>query len=111
MSNNNILKHQDIKNNILVELPSSRFFRAYKPSLKILNKLKLRRIKNEMTIAAKTNRYYHLWWHPENFGAFPDECLHELELILKHFAKLKKQFDFKSMSMNEYASKLKNKSV
>lgn len=52
----------------MIEIPASRFFRPFKNNEKIIQRLKLNRIKNEMTFAAKKGRNYHLWWHPHNFG-------------------------------------------
>ena len=31
-------------------------------------KLKMKRIKAQMTYAAKNDKLFHLWWHPHNFG-------------------------------------------
>lgn len=79
-------------------LPSSRF---YKPvsSRSILDKMRLRRIKNEMLIAARKGRGYHLWWHPHNFGDNPKQSLVDLEIVLKYYQKLKAKYEFQSMSM------------
>lgn len=79
-------------------LPSSRF---YKPvsSRKVLNKMRLRRVKNEMLRAARKGRGYHLWWHPHNFGDNPEQSLVDLEVVLKYYIKLKKEYDFQTMSM------------
>ena len=45
-----------------------------------------------MTMAAKNNAYYHLWWNPENFGTHPNECMHELQQIANHFHQLKSKY-------------------
>ena len=55
----------------IVNIPSSRFLRPYNPSVEMLDFFRLKRIKNEMTYAAKNNQLYHLWWHPHNFGKIP----------------------------------------
>jgi len=89
-----------IKDEVLV-LPSSRFLRPYSKSEKIIQVLKFRRIKKEMTFAAKNNLVYHLWWHPHNFGNSLDENLKYLEKILEHFNILNKQYSFSSKSMIE----------
>lgn len=109
-TNKNLVKHSDIaKDQIgILELPSSRFFRSYSPQLPLLNNLKMKRILNEMTYAAKTKRYYHIWWHPENFGAYPDQCMAELEIVLKHFKILEAEYGFTSMTMKEYTETLNN---
>ncbi len=46
----------------LMHLPASRFFRPYKKSEEKIQKLKIKRIKSEMSYAAQSNKNYHLWW-------------------------------------------------
>ena len=84
-----------------VMLPASRLFVPWRANTPILNYLKLRRIIDEMTYAAINSSYYHLWWHPENFGDNPDECLNEMRLIANHYAMLKKKYNFQSCTMQE----------
>lgn len=79
---------------------ASRFLRPYEES-GILRHLKLARIKKEMTIAAQNNKVYHLWWHPHNFGANPEESLQDLSKILTHYRHCRQQFDFQSATMAE----------
>ena len=85
-------------------LPASRLYRPWQKKYPFLNKAKLNRILNEMTDAAKKGAYYHLWWHPENFGTHPDECLKELETILQHYQMLNKKYSLQSMTMHEAAT-------
>ena len=82
---------------------ASRLLRPYS-SNKILNKLKLRHILNEMSKAAKNKEIYHLWWHPHNFGNHPTESLEDLETLLKHFQRLKNKYGFESLNMKELAN-------
>ncbi len=84
----------------LVLLPASRFFRPIS-GLSILNKLRINRIKKEMSLAAKKNKVYHLWWHPHNFGNQPELALSELENILSHYKKLNKKYHFISIKMSD----------
>lgn len=81
------------------QIPASRFLRPWHPN-RLLNSLKIRRIKDEMTFAAKNNSLYHLWWHPHNFGTNPIECLADLKIILDHFRDLKKKYGMLSLHMN-----------
>ncbi len=83
-------------------LPSSRFLRSWMPKNKILNFIKLSRIKFEMTHAAKYKKYYHVWWHPENFGNHPNECFSELKIIIDHYLNLQNKYGFKSVTMGEF---------
>jgi peptidoglycan/xylan/chitin deacetylase (PgdA/CDA1 family) len=82
-------------------LPASRFLRPFCGKEKMIQKLKVTRIKKEMTMAAKNNRSYHLWWHPHNFGYFVDENMTYLEDILKHYKELREKYNFESNSMIE----------
>ena len=64
-----------------LEIPASRFLRPYCRNESAIQRLKLDRIKREMTFAAKNNRNYHLWWHPHNFGFYTEENLSSLKEI------------------------------
>jgi peptidoglycan/xylan/chitin deacetylase (PgdA/CDA1 family) len=79
---------------------ASRLLRPYSQN-KLLNNLKLKRIKSEMSYAAKNNEIYHLWWHPHNFGDFPENNLSDLRQILEHYVLCKNKWGFQSFSMNE----------
>ncbi len=82
-------------------LPTSRLYRAWTDKSSVLNTLKMRRLLQEMKDAAIRNRYYHLWWHPHNFGFHPKQCLQELETILKTYQQLHRQYGFSSYTMIE----------
>ena len=84
-----------------INIPSSRFLRPFDPRLNFLESLRLNRICNEMTYAAKHNRLYHLWWHPHNFGKHIDENFAFLKKILEHFSNLKEKYHFQSLNMKE----------
>ncbi len=89
-----------------LQLPASRLYRAWTEKSAVLNRLKLQRILNEMSYAARTGGYYHLWWHPHNFGWHPEECMEELKNILIHYKRLKKKYGFESLTMLETKQKL-----
>ena len=89
-----------------LQLPASRLYRPWKPGQPLQNKLKMRRILNEMTAAAKRGAYYHIWWHPHNFGNHPEQCLAELQQIANHFNYLHKKYGFQSLTMNEITEKI-----
>ena len=88
------------KSRRFIDIPASRFLRSYSKKLFLFERLRLRRIKNEMTNAAKNNRNYHLWWHPHNFGKNTKENFIFLEEILNHFNFLHLKYGFKSTNMN-----------
>jgi len=86
-----------------VNIPASRFLKPYNKRLAWLEKLKLKRIMNEMTVAAKRNELYHLWWHPHNFGENLKENMDNLTVLLDHYKKLNKTYGFTNLTMKEAA--------
>lgn len=88
----------------IIDLPSSRFLRPYNSKLKLLEPLRLRRIKNSLLSAAKKNEVFHLWWHPHNYGIDIDENIYFLREILKFSAQLKEEYGLKSLTMGEAAA-------
>ncbi len=99
----------DIKEGKLFNVKASRLLRPYLSKFALFEGLKLKRIKNEMTDAAKHNRVYHLWWHPHNFGINQMQNLRMLEVILKHYQYLSKNYKFQSYTMRELSELLTNK--
>ncbi|SHJ48468.1 polysaccharide deacetylase family protein [Bacteroides stercorirosoris] len=85
----------------LIDVPGSRFLRPYSSKFFFLEKLKMRRIKNSMTDAAKKGHIYHLWWHPHNFGINMSENLSQLEEICCHFDHLKKVYGLKTSFISD----------
>jgi peptidoglycan/xylan/chitin deacetylase (PgdA/CDA1 family) len=82
-------------------IPASRLLRPYNPKEFFLNDLKISRIKNEMSRAAQRGEVYHLWWHPHNFGNYPEQSVEGLQRILEHYAYCRKTWDMKSCTMGE----------
>lgn len=95
-----------MKNRHPYNIPSSRFLRPYSKKYKIVEPLKARRIKADLTYAAKNSLIYHLWWHPHNFGINTDENFAFLEKILSHYLYLKDRYGMESLNMGELASKV-----
>lgn len=91
----------------VLEQMASRFLRPVE-FIAILRTLKLKRIKGEMTNAAKNGEVYHLWWHPHNFGNRPEESLIDLKILLAHFKMLNNSYNFQSMNMEELRSTVFN---
>jgi peptidoglycan/xylan/chitin deacetylase (PgdA/CDA1 family) len=85
-------------------IPSSCFLRPYSKKLKVLESLKIHRVKKAMTHAAKKNELFHLWWHPHNFGLHIDENFNGLEHIFKHYQSLNNKFNFNNATMEELVS-------
>jgi peptidoglycan/xylan/chitin deacetylase (PgdA/CDA1 family) len=95
-------------NPALLNIAASRFLYPYNYRLYFLEWLKIRRIKNAMTYAAKKKEVFHLWWHPHNFGSYQKENFTGLRQILNHYKKLNKQYEFASLSMQELSDKITN---
>tara|TARA_R110002049_G_scaffold15366_9_gene62949 strand:- start:165 stop:1133 length:969 start_codon:yes stop_codon:yes gene_type:complete len=89
-----------------VLIPSSRFLRPFNPKLARFNQLKINRIKDEITTAAKNDEVYHIWWHPHNHGHYPDQSLNEVKQILEHFSSCRDQYGMQSRSMEGIAHSL-----
>jgi peptidoglycan/xylan/chitin deacetylase (PgdA/CDA1 family) len=88
----------------VVNLPASRFLRPWQTSRRILEPLRLRRIQRSMTAAAQAGRWFHLWWHPHNFGTNLTGNLAVLDSILQHHAALRERFGMASATMQEAAA-------
>ncbi len=108
LSGHNCSSLEEIKNTYPHNIPSSRFLRPASKKINGLEKLRLRRIKESMSFAAKKGRVYHLWSHPHNFGTSICNNISFLEKILIHFQKLKNEFDFESVSMGQLSKELEN---
>ena len=86
-----------------VNVPASRFLRPYSPTLRAFERLRLRRIIAEMSVAARKGLLYHLWWHPHNFGLNTEDNLAFLRKILDHYRLLRERYGFASRNMGEVA--------
>ncbi len=108
LTGSHTFKFDDLNNNGMINIPSSRFLRPYNHKLRILEPLKINRVKKGMNKAAKKGELYHLWWHPHNFGNYIDENFNHLEQLFKHFKYLNEKRNFESVTMTELALKLNN---
>jgi len=90
----------------VVDVPASRFLRPYAPSRRQLERLRIERIRREMTAAAKAGQMYHLWWHPHNFGSYLDDNFHVLNEVLATFRRLRDRYGFESLTMADAAAQL-----
>jgi peptidoglycan/xylan/chitin deacetylase (PgdA/CDA1 family) len=93
----------ELRSDLIINLPSSRFLRPYSRKWRWLEPLRLKRIGKSMRHAAKHGLMYHLWWHPHNFGVHMKENLRILETILGEYSRLRHEFGFESLSMEEAA--------
>lgn len=97
---------EEIKKSYPINIPSSRFLRPFSKKLFFIEKLKLIRIKNAMTYAAKNNLVYHLWWHPHNFGVNLNQNIKMLNAVLIHYKYLNDKYNFESITMSDLSNKL-----
>jgi len=88
-----------------VDVPASRMLRPWRPATRALAPLRRRRIRREMREAAERGECFHLWWHPHNFGAHPEENLAFLRRILEDFADLREAEGMRSATMREAAAR------
>lgn len=103
ITGSNCCSFDDIVENKMVNIHASRFLRPYMGKGKIIERIKLHRIKGQMTYAAKNRKIFHLWWHPHNFGCQMQENFNNLIEILNHYKVLKTKYNFQSFNMNELA--------
>ena len=80
---------------------SSRFLRPYARDKDALEWLRIHRIKQSMTSAARAGKSFHLWWHPHNFGANLAENLGVLEALLKHHVRLRDAYGVQPATMGK----------
>ncbi|MGI9273451.1 MAG: polysaccharide deacetylase family protein [Endozoicomonas sp.] len=97
--------YDSCKDGNLYNIPSSRFLRPYSNKLKNLEFLRMRRIKQAMSNAAKNGRIFHLWWHPHNFGTNTKENMAFLSRVLEHYSMLKEKYGMNTLNMNELTHK------
>lgn len=107
LSGHNCYTVKEMQKSDPYNIPSSRFLRPYSQRLKSLEKLRLKRITDSMTYAAKQGLTYHLWWHPHNFGINLQENFDFLNRVLLHFQKLNTEYNFESRSMHQLADELR----
>ena len=91
----------------LVDVPASRFLRPVSRALAPLEPLRATRVLAGMRDAARTDRLYHLWFHPHNFGENLERNLHFLERILVEARQLDHVHGWPSLTMGEVGRRLR----
>ncbi|MDF7810206.1 polysaccharide deacetylase family protein [Hymenobacter sp. YC55] len=97
---------QEIAQQFPYNIPASRFLRPWSGRLQSLERLRLRRILSAMEYAARTNKVFHLWWHPHNFGVNIPQNMAVLRRIAEHYKYLKATYGMESQSMGDLAAEL-----
>lgn len=88
-------------------IPASHYLRPYTRRLRLFEPLRLRRIRSELTYAARNGLVYHLWWHPHNFGANRDTNIAFLRTILDHYVYLRDTYGMESLTMADLSHRLR----
>jgi peptidoglycan/xylan/chitin deacetylase (PgdA/CDA1 family) len=86
--------------------PASRLLREYSPALRILEPLRVARICSGLNYAAKTQRVYHLWFHPEELALNIDQNMRALRNILTRFVQLRDRGEMESLGMAELSARM-----
>lgn len=102
-------KTSDLHKDGFTVIRASRWLRPYSEKIKFLDGLKLRRIKQQMTYAAKNSEIFHLWFHPHDIGIHQDINFGYLEEIFQHYKKLNEKYNFQSKNMSEIAAEYEKK--
>lgn len=87
----------------LVNVPASLFLYPWSRRQGSLVPLRLHRIKQCMTRAARTGGICHIWWHPHNFGVDTERNLALLEVVLQHYRMLADRYGMLSHCMGDFA--------
>lgn len=96
-------RHEHVEGDI-VNVPASLFLYPWSALSEPLVALRLRRIKQGMTAAARTGALFHLWWHPHNFGVNLGHNMAILGEILRHYRYLADTFGMESQCMGAFAA-------
>ena len=90
------------KDGDMINVPSSRLLRPFSSRAPFLDMLKARRIKKSMLYAARNGQFFHLWWHPHNFGRHMVDNFKQLHLILDYHRQLQEQYGFGTLNMGDF---------
>ena len=99
-------KWEDVYRGGVCNVAASSFLRPYSERFSFMEKLKMNVIKRSMEYAAARGEFFHLWWHPHNFGVNIEKNISNLMNILLYYKKLEKKYGMKSMNMNDVTRSL-----
>lgn len=92
------------RNGDLVNVPASLFLYPWSVRYPALSAMRLNRLKQAMTAAARTGSVFHLWWHPHNFGVNIEHNLALLEALLRHYLMLSDTYGMQSSCMGDFST-------
>jgi len=87
----------------LVNVPGSLFLYPWSGRQRALLPLRLRRLKQGMTAAARAGGIFHLWWHPHNFGLDLEQNIALLDSVLRHYRTLADRYGMQTHCMADFA--------
>jgi len=90
-----------------VPLRAGLFLRPYSPARRLLEPIRLHRIRRAMQDAAERRCDFHLWWHPHNFGSNTAENLAILAAVLAEHRSLDERYGWPSRNMGEAARQVR----
>jgi peptidoglycan/xylan/chitin deacetylase (PgdA/CDA1 family) len=101
ISGNRIVRWNEIlEPSGLCNVRASRFLWPYRQGLKRLEGKRLKRMSDQVRLAALEDAIFHIWFHPHNFGINLEENLRVLETILQQFAFARDHYGMRSLSMD-----------
>lgn len=86
----------------LVDIPASLFLYPWSEQHCSLSTMRLWRLKQAMTAAARSGEVFHLWWHPHNFGINLEHNMAMLEEVLEHYRMLADRYGMESHCMRDF---------
>lgn len=89
-----------------LQVPRGRLVPAWNPKKRISITFRVRRLIQDIHAAAVRKKSCHFWWHPEDFGDYPEENLKNLKMILDAYGVCKKKYGMKSWNMVDYTTHL-----
>ncbi|MEN6342882.1 MAG: polysaccharide deacetylase family protein [Methanospirillum sp.] len=111
LTGNRIVQPEGNGSRTPVDVMASRFlYPQYRWSAPF-DRMRIRRIANEMRAAARDGYCYHIWWHPHNFGVNQDANLRILRRILEEYRVLHDEYGFEALSMSEVVDRVLRQSA
>jgi hypothetical protein len=83
----------------LCDIRATRQLTPYRPSFKHLEDRRIQRIRDAIRHAARSGEIFHIWWHPHNFGVYPEQNMSLLRRVLEGVAQCKDEYGLQSLSM------------
>lgn len=105
LSGHNTYNPNDAWGTLPVNVPSSRYLWMGSRWLRLLEPIRMRRMREEMSYAARHGRIYHLWFHPEDVGLDMERNLSFVRRVLDLFAGMREKGAIESLNMNEFVQR------